>query len=93
LENAVFALEEYIDDIAGIFLDKTSLSEIKIAVVMREKVQKREFKELTVKNKGITKKVKYFVIGREAIQKSLGSYYAIHDPHNLFSGEEILKNL
>lgn len=93
LENAVSQLEESLDDIQGIFLDKTSLSELKIAVVMKEKVQKKEFKELTLKNKGLTKKVKYLVLLRDVIQKSSGNYYSIYDPHNLFSGEEVLKNL
>lgn len=93
LEGAVFALEEHLDDISGIFLDKTSLSELKIAVILKEKTQKKEFKELTLKSKGLTKKVKYFVLGKDALQKSSGSYYAIHDPHNLFSGEDLLKNL
>jgi predicted transcriptional regulator len=92
LESAVFALEESIDDISGIFLDKTSLSELKLAVVLKEKTPKKEFKELTLKNKGLTKKVKYLVTGKETIQKSVGSYYAIYDPNNLFSGEEVLRN-
>jgi predicted transcriptional regulator len=93
LESAIFAIEDSLDDIAGIFLDKTSLSELKLAIVMKDKTQKKEFKELTLKNKGLTKKVKYIVLAKETISKSSGSYYAIHDPHNLFSGEDLLKNL
>jgi predicted transcriptional regulator len=93
LENAISTLEESLEDISGIFFDKTSLSELRLAVVMKEKTQKKEFKELSLKNKGLTKKVKYFLVGKEVIQKSLNNYYAIYDPHNLFSGEEVLKNL
>jgi predicted transcriptional regulator len=93
LENAVLMLEEHLDELQGIFLDKTALSELRISLVMKEKAAKREFKEATVKYQGLTKKIKYIITTKEAIHKSASNYYAIYDPHNLFSGEEILKNL
>lgn len=88
LESAVLSIEDSIDDIEGIFLDRNSLSELKIAVIMKEKAPKKDFREITVKAKGASKKVKFTVLGREALSKASGTYYPIHDPQNLLSGED-----
>lgn len=88
MEDAVFAIEESLEDISGIFFDKTSLSELKFAIVLNDKVSKKEFKEMSSKHNGLAKKIKYAVLGKDALQKSSGTYYPIHDPHNLLSGED-----
>ncbi len=88
LENAVFILEEFMDEILGVFLDTTSISEIKLLVVPKEKVLKKELKEYTLKRNGTTKKIKYIVQAREGLQKVASSLYAIHDPQNILLSEE-----
>ncbi|MGV8162892.1 MAG: ArsR/SmtB family transcription factor [Candidatus Nanoarchaeia archaeon] len=88
LETAILSIEEELDDLEGIFLDKSSLSDVKLVIIPKEKSGKKEFKELTIKKNGITRKVKFSTITREALAKSANSYYPIHDPHVSQSGED-----
>ncbi|MGV8169326.1 MAG: helix-turn-helix domain-containing protein [Candidatus Nanoarchaeia archaeon] len=88
LEAALPQIEENLEDIEGVFLDKASLMDIKIMIISREKSGKKEFKELTIKKNGAVRKVKFALITRESLARSPNAYYAIYDPHISQVGEE-----
>lgn len=88
LEAAVLSMEEHMEDIEGLFLDKTSLSEIKLMILMKEKAGKKEFKELSMRRNGSTRKIKFATITREVLAKSADNYYAIHNPQNSHSEDD-----
>lgn len=87
IEQGFLNIEENLGSIKGIFLNKNSVSEIKLHIVQNDS-SKKEFKEITAKYEGISKKVKYVISTEESIRKDPSSHYAIYDPQKILEDKK-----
>ena len=87
IEQGFLNIEENLNSIKGIFLNKNSVSEIKLHIVQNDS-SKKEFKEITAKYEGISKKVKYVISTEESIRKDPSSHYAIYDPQKILEDKK-----
>ena len=85
IEKAYLNIQEHLPIIQGIYLDKTSLSELSIHITFKEG-KKKDIKPISAEHNGLSRKVTYKSTTKEAIQKDKDSYYALHDPKNTIRG-------
>lgn len=88
LEKAVGQIEEYMEKLDGVFVDKASGPDINILLVPKEKSFKPEIKPLSLIGGGIQRKVKFSVADKQTISKSSGQYYALHDHLQIIGGDD-----
>jgi len=88
LEKATAILEENLESINGIFLDLSSTQEIKLSVIKKDNAPKKEYKDTNITVMGASRKIKFSLIEKEAVQKSVSRYYSIYDPFGIISGGE-----
>lgn len=86
LLRAVNDLLGDLDKINGLYLDKKSVSEIKLLVVPG-KGAKKEYKDTNIEVSGASRKIKFSVIDEKQATKDSASLYAIYDPLKLMGGE------
>jgi len=83
LEKAFENVENKLDSILGIFIDKNSLTEIKLLIVLKDTNAKLDVKDFSVKNNGISKKISYKTATLESVKKGSELLYPLYDPQNL----------
>jgi DNA-binding transcriptional regulator GbsR (MarR family) len=83
LEKAFENIEDKLENILGIFIDKNSLTEIKLLIVLKETSSKLDIKDFSVKNNGISKKISYKTATLESVKKASELLYPLYDPQNL----------
>jgi DNA-binding transcriptional regulator GbsR (MarR family) len=83
LEKAFENVESKLDSILGIFIDKNSLTEIKLLIVLKDTNAKLDVKDFSVKNNGISKKISYKTATKESVKKDRELLYPLYDPQNL----------
>ncbi len=83
LEKAFENVESKLDSILGIFIDKNSLTEIKLLIVLKDTNAKLDVKDFSVKNNGISKRISYKTATKESVKKDRELLYPLYDPQNL----------
>lgn len=87
LEKAFENIESRLEDILGIFIDKNSLTEIKLLIVLKDTNAKLDVKDFSVKNNGISKKISYKTATKESVKKDGELLYPLYDPQNIIEGK------
>ncbi|HOI18509.1 MAG TPA: hypothetical protein PLX15_01450 [Candidatus Woesearchaeota archaeon] len=83
LEKAFEIIEKNLEKYEAIYVDKNTLTEVKLLVVLKKSDSKIDLKDFNVTNNGISKKVSYKAVTKEFVKKENNSLYAIYDPQNL----------
>jgi len=83
LEKAFENIEDKLEDILGIFIDKSSLTEVKLLIVLKDTNTKLNIKDFSVKNNGISKKISYKTATLDSVKKGSELLYPLYDPQNL----------